>query len=86
MKRTESNVTPLRRARQAEPSRWNRAEPAGSYPPAKPRRITAADEETSDELLHIFHNPTQGWWSNRWVVELEDHGVHTEDQDHRTPE
>jgi len=52
---------------------------------SKPHRIAPADEELSDELLHIFHNPIQGWWSNRWVVDLADEGAPDDERSPRTP-
>lgn len=60
-------------------SSLKRAAKSNVRPFAKPQRITPADEEVSDELLHIFHNPVQGWWSNRWVVELENDGAHAKE-------
>ncbi|MGE5560302.1 MAG: hypothetical protein ACM3XN_04500 [Chloroflexota bacterium] len=60
-----------------------RARASNVRPFQRPRRITPADEEVSDELLHIFHNPVQGWWSNRWVVDLENGRGSLESEHHR---
>lgn len=35
------------------------------------QRITPADEEYSRELIRADRRPIEGWWSNRWVVDLE---------------
>lgn len=35
------------------------------------RQITPASEEFSEELYRAYRRPVEGWWSNKWVVDLE---------------